>query len=147
MRVYILYEYHNLYYQQCVFNLSTSAGCELDDIYLHSSVICVCAESHSGGNVLCAVRRKIWAVMCLIVLLWCPDGFENIILMIFSSCSEAAELKELQFHILMFYTILFFLKCLDVILTYWGVRIPASCFVSVWSTIIRHIWYKCLLCY
>ncbi len=127
--------------------LSTSAGCEPDDIiYLHSSLLYIGAEFHSGGNVLCEVRKKIWAPMCLIVLLLFPDGYGNFILITSSSCLKATEFKELQIYILMFYIVsfflFFFLKCLDVIWTSLGLNmnpLPLALFQSgtLWGTIMR----------
>lgn len=85
---------------------------------------------------LCAVRKEIWPMMYLIVLLWFPDGFVNIILMIFSSCLEATELEKQPSHMLIFYIIL---KHLDVILTWKAQhKFPASCFVLVWYFVKYH---------
>lgn len=113
----------------CLFKQDVS----LMTLFIYSSLSHICAE----GNVLSAVREKIWALMCLIVLLWFPDGFENFILIIFSSCLEATELKKQQFHILMFPIISFFSSvfgCDFDILGVWRAHheFAASFFASVW---------------
>lgn len=121
-------DYHTLYFQHSGSNLTTSTGIELDDIiYLYSSPFYLCCVSFWGGNVLRAVTKQIWSLMCLIVWLWVSwwvwEHHRNHIQLCYRS-RWTLELRVTRLNLL--YRLIS-LKCWDASLT--------SCFASVWYSV------------
>ena len=94
----------------------------------------ICAECRSGGNVLGAVTKQIWSLMCLIVWLWVSwwvwEHRRNHI----QFCYWSRWTLELQVHILIFYIVSFL----------WGVwtRVWHLALLqsgTLWRTIIKDL--------
>lgn len=117
--------------------------------------IFICIHLSSVLNVILTVRKKIWALMSLIVLLRFPDGVE--IKYNPNDIQQAATSRSGQAHSLIFGIILFLFKRLDVVglFFFWhpeGTQVggefpfPLTVFHSIyqqsgasWSTITRDL--------